>query len=232
MENIKSHKAMAITIQSPEYYHDVSGYLAKPMRPGSYPGIVMIHEWWGLNNYIKMTAEELAEEGYVVLAVDLFQGDVTNDPNRAMKLARSVKQEQASNNLRSAVQYLRQKENVSKIASLGWCFGGAQSLKLALSGEQLNATVIYYGNLTSDKKELARIHWPVLGIFGAEDEVVLEKEVNLFKKTLKELKIPNDIYIYPGVGHAFANPSNPDYGAKETIDAWNKMLGFLEKNLK
>jgi carboxymethylenebutenolidase len=125
-------------------------------------------------------------------------------------------------------------ENVdaSKIASLGWCFGGGQSLQLALNSKDqpLSATIIYYGvPLTNDTKSLSNIKWPILGIFGGKDMAIPIDTVKQFQTALNKTGITNEIYIYPNVGHAFANPSNPNYSANETSDAWKKTLAFLEK---
>jgi carboxymethylenebutenolidase len=221
-----------ISSQESAYFESVSGFLAKPESPGDYPGVIMIHEFWGLNDNVKMMAKELARSGYVVLAVDLYEGQVTDDRTRASELSSGINQERATANLRAATQYLRQNENVSRIASLGWCFGGGQSLQLALSGEPLDATVIYYGRLTSDQSMLNQIEWPVLGIFGAKDQSISVDSVNAFQNSLDELGVTNEIHIYPDVGHAFANPSGMNYAPNETRDAWEKTLTFLENNLK
>jgi carboxymethylenebutenolidase len=111
---------------------------------------------------------------------------------------------------------------------LGWCFGGGQSLQLALNTERpLAATVIYYGTLVTNQTELAEITWPVLGIFGAEDQSIPVDTVNQFKAALDANAVTNEIYIYDGVGHAFANPSGGNYAPEETTDAWDKTLAFL-----
>jgi carboxymethylenebutenolidase len=192
----------------------------------------MIHEWWGLNDHIKRTARELASEGYVVLAVDLYNGEVTADPDRARELSSSLDQDEAIQNMKSAITYLKTRENITKIASLGWCFGGGQSLQLALSGERLDATIIYYGNLITEESRLSSIKWPILGIFGEEDTAIPVETVKEFKSILGRLGIENEIYIYPGVGHAFANPTGTNYSPNEAEDAWKKTLIFLSKHLK
>jgi carboxymethylenebutenolidase len=233
--------------QSINYFDGSSGYLVYPttttdnnimattgQQQQKLPAVVMIHEWWGLNDNIKDMANELASEGYVVLAADLFNGEVATETNRARELSSSVRDnpEQAITNLQSAVQYLASLPNVnsSRIASLGWCFGGGQSLQLALNSEQnpLAATVIYYGNLVNDTNELSKIKWPVLGIFGDQDQSIPVKSVNAFEQALNKTGVTNEIYIYPGVGHAFANPSD-NYAPKEAADAWKKTLAFLNK---
>jgi carboxymethylenebutenolidase len=234
--------------QTINYFDGSSGYLVyadttnatsasgqQQQQQQKLPAVVMIHEWWGLNDNIKDMANELASEGYVVLAADLYNGEVATTPDKAMQLVGTVREnpEQAISNLQSAVQYLASLPNVnsSRIASLGWCFGGGQSLQLALNSEQnpLAATVIYYGNLVNDTNELSKINWPVLGIFGDQDQSIPVESVNAFEQALNETGITNEIYIYPGVGHAFANPSGDNYAHAETVDAWEKTLAFLKK---
>lgn len=232
--------------KSVEYAKGSLGYLVYPSstdinansitgQQQKLPAVVMIHEWWGLNDNIKEMADELAGEGYVVLGADLYNGEVATDPNRARELSSSVREnpQQAITNLQSAVQYLASLPNVngSRIAALGWCFGGGQSLQLALNSEQhpLAATVIYYGNLVNDTSELSKIKWPVLGIFGDQDNSIPVDSVRAFGRGLNETGVTNEIYIYPGVGHAFANPSGDNYAPEETADAWQKTLTFLDK---
>ncbi len=224
------------------YYDNALGYLVYPVTTQNnatekLPAVIMIHENRGLNDNIKATANLLSKQGYVVLAVDLFQGEVTTDPNRARQLASSVRNNSdiAIANMQSAVSYLSSLENVnaSRIASLGWCFGGGQSLQLALNSEDrpLAATIIYYGNLVNDTQALSKIKWPVLGIFGDQDQSIPVNSVKQFEQALNKIGVTNEIYIYPGVGHAFANPSNANYAPKETADAWQKTLAFLDRHV-
>ena len=213
------------------YFEETTGFYAKPTQDGQYPGVVMIHEWWGLNDNIKDMARQLASKGYRVLAVDLYNGQTATDANEARRLTSSLDQEVALENLKSAVDYL-QTEGSEKVASLGWCFGGGQSLQLSLSEVDLDATVIYYGNLVNDEGLLANIKWPVLGIFGDQDQSIPVSDVNEFEEALNSVGVENEIYIYPGVGHAFANPSGANYAPDETQDAWVKTTAFLDNNLK
>lgn len=211
------------------YFKNIKGFYAEPKLPGNYPGIIMIHEWWGLNEHIKEMALQLSSQGYRVLAVDLFS-TVAKNPEEAMKQVRGLNQLSAIENMKAAKKYL--KDNGSeKIGSLGWCFGGAQSLQVSLN-EDIDATVIYYGNLILDETKLKSLKSPVLGIFGDKDTSIPVENVNSFRDTLTRLKLNNDINIYPGVGHAFANPSGQNFSPKETSDAWDKTLNFLQNNLK
>jgi carboxymethylenebutenolidase len=221
------------------YFDSSSGYLVYPSAATTtkkLPAVIMIHENRGLNDYIKTMANTLAREGYVVLAVDLFKGQVAQTSQQAQQLASFARSNPATtiSNLQAAVNYVSSLPFVdsSKIASIGWCFGGGQSLQLALHSEQhpLVATILYYGTpLITDKQQLSKIKWPVLGIFGDKDQAISLSNIQQFKVALDSIGIPNEIHIYKGLGHAFANPSGANYAPNETIDAWQKTLGFLKK---
>jgi carboxymethylenebutenolidase len=197
----------------------------------------MIHEWWGLNEDIKNQADILAREGYVVLAVDLYQGEVAATSDRSRELSSSVRNnpDSAIDNLQSAVNYVKSLQIVdgNRIASLGWCFGGDWSLQLAVNSSEdpLAATIVYYGRPVTDTASLSNIHWPILGIFGDQDQAIPVESVKQFAAALNASDVTNDIYLYKGVGHAFANPSGDNYAPKETADAWQKTIGFLKTNL-
>jgi carboxymethylenebutenolidase len=139
----------------------------------------------------------------------------------------------AIENMKSAIAYLSSLQivNASRIASIGWWFGGGQSLQLALNSKDhpLAATIIYYGQVVNDTNEISKIKWPVLGIFGDHDQSISVDSVKAFEQALNETGVTNEIYIYAGVGHAFANPSNDNYAPQETADAWKKTLAFLKK---
>lgn len=231
-EMMKNGNTAAITIEdNVEYYSGAKGYFVRPEAPGNYPGVVMIHENRGLRPEIRETAETLAKEGYLVLAVDLL-GGTAEDQTGARALTANFKQDVGTANMRAATQFLRER-GATKLASLGWCFGGRQSVELAISGEQLAATVVYYGGgMATTTDRLAPIQWPVLGVFGDKDQIIPVETVRTFESSLNTLGIENEIYIYPGVGHAFANPSGMNYAPNETMDAWQKTLAFLEKHLR
>jgi carboxymethylenebutenolidase len=250
--NSQQNSSTPLENKTVNYFGNASGYLVYPTASSSlliknnntaannndtFPAVIMIHENKGLNNNIKNMANLLAKEGYVVLAVDLFNGEVTTDQKRASELTQSIRDnpDAAITNLKSAVKYLALLPNVNpqKIASLGWCFGGQQSLQLALNSEDhpLAATVIYYGRLVTEPETLSKIKWPVLGIFGDQDQSIPVTSVEQFEEALTQNGITNEIYIYKGVGHAFANPSGDNYAPNETKGAWQKTLSFLNKYL-
>ena len=247
LTRLDSNAGVDLQNKTVNYYDQANGYLVYPSASnenksgnnnGTPPAVVMIHENKGLNDHIKNMANLLARNGYVVLAVDLFKGEVTTDRNRSSELTQYIRDNPdiATANLQSAVKYLASLPNVNaeKIASLGWCFGGAQSLQLALNSQDhpLSATVIYYGRLITDNATLAKIKWPVLGIFGDQDSSIPVDTVKAFESALNSNNIPNEIYIFKGVGHAFANPSGDNYAPTETKDAWDKTLSFLDKHLR
>jgi carboxymethylenebutenolidase len=229
-----------------DYFEDARGYLVYPVssdesqatNESKLPAVIMIHENKGLNDHIKNMANLLAQQGYVVLAVDMFKGEVVTEQNDSRRLTQAVRSnpENAINNLQAAVEYVSSLPNVdpTKIASMGWCFGGGQSLQLALNSQDhpLAATIVYYGSpLITDNSNLSKIKWPVLGVFGDQDQGIPVEKVNEFKATLEEVGVPNEIHIYPGVGHAFANPSGDNYAPTETQDAWEKTVSFLKRYL-
>jgi len=214
------------------YFQNSKGYLAKPNIDGQYPAVIMIHEWWGLNENIRDMAEKLASHGYIVFAVDLYDGKVATTSDEARQLVSSFDEKYWVENMNLASSYIQKQYSPQKIGSIGWCFGGGQSLNLALNNDDIDATVIYYGQLVSEKEALSTINWPVLGIFAELDQGIPPEQVNEFEAALNDLDIPNDIYIYPDVHHAFANPSGERYAPEASMDAWQKTIEFLEMNLK
>jgi len=225
-----SDVALAIE-ENVEYFPGARGYFVRPEVDGNYPGIVMIHENRGLRPEIKDTAETLAKEGYMILAVDLL-GDIVETQEEARALTAEFNQERGVSNMQAAADYLR-RHGAQKLASWGWCFGGRQSVELSISGEPLDATVVYYGGgMATSREKLASINWPVFAVFGGDDQLIPFEMVSDFEESLRTLGVENEIYIYPGVGHAFANPSGANYASEETMDAWEKTLAFLERTLK
>jgi len=221
-----------ITTSQVNYFEDAQGFLAKPSADGSYPGVILIHEWWGLNDNIKDMARDLASYGYVVLAADLYAGQVATTSDGARQLVTTFDSAKGIENIKAAAEFLKQNHDVEKLATIGWCFGGSQSMNFAISGNPIDATIIYYGQPVTNATELSKISWPVLGIFGELDQGIPIEKVNEFQSLLNQLGIQNEIVIYLGVGHAFANPSGASYAPEETKDAWQKTLAFLENHLK
>jgi len=220
----------------------VAGFLARPGGDAAEsagapapPGIIVIHEWWGLNDNIRAIARQLADAGYAALAVDLFNGEVAADATRARELTSGVSGRAAEidDNLRQAYRYLSEDQGAPRVGVIGWCFGGAWSLRTALLlPDEVDATVIYYGKLVTDRDELAPLQMPILGIFGAEDQSIPVATVREFESALHALGKDATIRVYEGANHAFANPSGTRYNAEAARDAWDKTTAFFEENLK
>jgi carboxymethylenebutenolidase len=224
--------SFAVKTQSVTYFENYTGYLAMPDAEGIFPGIIVIHELWGLNDNMKDMAEELASHGYVALAVNLYGAEAATTSEEGRQMMSAYDLQKGIENMNGAIAYLEENHGVQKVGSIGWCFGGGQSLELALNNRNMDATVIYYGRLTTDQERLSSISWPVLGIFAGLDTGITMETVKEFEKALDEIGIQNEIYIYPNVNHAFANPSGQRYAPEETKDAWEKTLAFLSSTLK
>lgn len=213
----------------------VSGYLVEPATSGKHPAIILIHEWWGLNDWVKEQANKFADLGYVALAVDLYRGKSTTDPMVAHELMRGLPQDRGVRDLKAAFSYLASRPDVEpdKIGVVGWCMGGGYSILLAENEPRLAACVVNYGALPTDPRNIAKIRAPVLGNFGADDIGITSQDVHAFARAMKGDGKSVDVKIYPGAGHAFENPNNKTgYRPQATKDAWSRMVVFFKANLQ
>ena len=213
----------------------VQAVLYIPQGKGPFPALVVIHEWWGLNDWVKEQASKLADEGYVTLAVDLYRGKIATTPDTAQQLMRDVSDERADQDLHMAVAFLKSQSEVKKdrIGAIGWCMGGGYALDVALQEPSLAADVINYGELLADPADLKKIKAPILGIFGGVDRSIPQSDVNKFAQQLKSFGKSVDVHIYPDAGHAFENPNNTSgYRKDDAADAWKRTVEFLAANLK
>jgi carboxymethylenebutenolidase len=210
-----------------------AGYLAEPKGKGPFPAVVVVIEWWGLNDQIKGVADRLAAEGYVALVPDLYYGKVTADPEKAHELMRGLDEKVAVKDLSSAVGYLRSLPEVgsSKVGSIGFCMGGGVSLRLALAGAGLSGAVMFYGQPETDPAALKSVSCPVLGLFGAEDQGIPTEKVEEMAKQLNQVGKGAEVKTYPGAGHAFFNETRPSYNQAAAEDAWKRTLAFFKANL-
>ncbi len=213
----------------------VKGILYTPSGKGPFPALIVIHEWWGLNDWVKEQASNLADQGYVTLAVDLYRGKVASSSDEAHQLMRGVPEDRSKRDLAAAFDYLESLSDVNKkkIGAIGWCMGGGYSLDVALQEPTLAADVINYGHLATDPAELKKINAPVLGLFGGKDMGITPDDVHKFEQQMKQLGKKIDVTIYPEAGHAFEKPNNKGgYREGDAKDAWNKTVSFLAANLK
>jgi len=213
----------------------VSGMLYLPSGSGPFPGLVVVHEWWGLNDWVKEQASKLADQGYAALAIDLYRGQLATTPDEAHQLMRGVPQDRATQDLLAASSYLRSQKNVdpARIGTIGWCMGGGYALDLAVADPKLKAAVINYGHLASSADTVKKINAAVLGIFGAQDKGIPESSVREFETLMRQQGKKIEIMIFPDAGHAFENPNNKTgYRPDDAQKAWQKTVEFLGKNLK
>ncbi|MFN8549185.1 MAG: dienelactone hydrolase family protein [Candidatus Eisenbacteria bacterium] len=209
-------------------------YLSLPEKAKApLPAVLVIHEWWGLNDHVKHWADRLAADGYAALAVDLYGGQVATDADGAMSLMKSVQDSTSLRTLAAALQFLHEDPRIdaNKIGSIGWCFGGGWSLRTALLSPELSACVIYYGRPVMDVEQLKTIHAEVLGVFGNLDSSIPPATVDQFEAALKQAGVKETVLRFNAV-HAFANPSNPKYDEASAGAAWKEVRALLKRTLK
>jgi carboxymethylenebutenolidase len=210
------------------------GILYLPHGAGPHPALIVIHEWWGLNDWVKQQAQGYAAKGYVALAVDLYRGKVATTPDLAHELSRGLPQDQGVRDLTAALAYLAARKDVKRdrIGAVGWCMGGGYALQLAIAAPSLKAVAVNYGSLATDKEALGKIHAAVLGNFGGQDHGIPPEAVHAFEAAMQSLGKPVDAKIYPQAGHAFENPNNQaGYRAEDAADAMARLDRFFAGTL-
>lgn len=209
------------------------GYLSLP--PGAKPGmpaVIVVHEWWGLNDHIRHWADRLAATGIAALAVDLYGGNVATTTEQAQKYMTSVSPDIAIKTLKAAAEYLKDDPQIKakKRGVIGWCFGGHWSLETALAVHNLDAAVVYYGFVPTDEKSLKELNTPLLAFFGTQDKSIPKDQVDAFEATLKRLN--KDVRIERfDADHAFANPSGDHYNSEASKKAWEQTRAFFAAKL-
>lgn len=234
----KIEESLPVLTEQVAYYTKdgklVYGFMARPATAGQFPGLVMIHEWWGLNENMKDLAKQYAGQGYVALAVDLYEGQAAATAAEAQTLATAVRNntDGAMLNLGAAVNYMKSRPYVAaaRIASVGWCFGGGWAYEMAKNNMGVKATVMYYGRF-SPADDLSMMKSHIIGHFGANDISIKVDDVKQFQATLGKLSNEHEIYIYPNAGHGFANTVNAGYDEQSAQEAWERTLAFLKKEL-
>ncbi len=233
-----SVSALAVEGKSVSYKsgdETVHATLYRPAGKGPFPALMVIHEWWGLNDWVKEQASKFADEGYVALAIDLYRGKVADNPDLAHELMRGVPEDRAKRDLRAAYDFLAAQADVRKdrLGAIGWCMGGGYALDVALAEPHLAADVINYGHLATDPDELKKIQAPILGLFGGQDRGITPEDVKKFQQAMETLGKKIEVKIYSDAGHAFENPNNKQgYRAEDAADAWKRTIAFLAETLK
>ena len=207
------------------------GALAMPDADNA-PALLLVHEWWGLNDQIKAVAAEFAKLGFIAFAIDLFDAPPADTPDGAMKLIQGLDPKVATAKLVAAVEWLRKNpKGNGKVGTIGWCFGGGWSLNASLA-TPVDATVIYYGNVEKTADQLKALKGPVLGNFGTLDQNINKDMVAGFEAAMKAAGKDIDPAVnWYTADHGFANPTSARYDAEDTAAAWDTTLAFLRKNL-
>lgn len=228
--------AAPVEVSYPSGPETVHAFLYSPAGGGAakHPAVIVIHEWWGLNDWAKEQAADLAAHGYVALAIDLYRGEVATDADTAHQLSRGVPQDRGIRDLKAAEAYLSAQKNVdrNRIGAIGWCMGGGYALAFAVADPHLKAVVANYGPPPTDPTALGQINAAILGNYGGLDKGIAPASVESFAADMKKIGKKVDVKIYPDAGHAFENPNNKTgYRAEDAADAKSRSLHFFAREL-
>jgi carboxymethylenebutenolidase len=213
------------------------GYLAVPAGKGKHGAVVLIHEWDGLGERVKLVADAFAAEGYVALAADLYSGRTGANPQENMALVKETlaNPRRIIENLDAAVKFLKTRKDVNgKVAAIGWCYGGGVALSFGLDGADHEGTAMFYGRLVDDPEKLKHLHHELYGTFAGLDENIKRDDVDHFVAALRGAGIANDVHVYDDVKHGFwlYVDRDPDANAAPALDAWQRLKAYLARVLK
>lgn len=208
------------------------GYLARQSGADPQPAVVVIQEWWGLNEHIEDVTRRFAREGFVTLAPDLYHGEVATEPSEAQKLVMELDMAEAVREIQRAIGFLQQQDYVSDspVGIVGFCMGGGLVLQTALVEDDLGAAVAFYGSPLSPENA-GSVQAPVLGLYGAEDSGIPVDRVEAMDAGFDDAGVPNEVYIYDGAGHAFFNDTRQSYNPDVAEDAWMKTLAWFRRHI-
>ena len=208
---------------------------ARPSGAGAYPGVIVVQEWWGLNDHIRDVAQRIAAEGFVTLTPDLYKGRVTKDPNQASAWMAALDREEAMRILLGTLRFFQEKEPIyaEHIGVVGFCMGGSYALLLACRTPALKVAVPFYGDHPDPIDQVKNIRCPVLFIAGGKDRWINAPKVQKLKEAFQQYGVHGEVRIYPDADHAFFNDTRPDvYNPAAAQDAWTRALGLLSRTLK
>jgi len=213
---------------------DTRGYLAVPEGEGPFPAVILIHEWNGVVDRIRHTADAFAEHGYIAFAADLYRGRTGSNRDENIALMREARSDEEIiiRNLDAAVRWVRENTpSTGKVATVGWCFGGGLALSYALGGERHEGTAIFYGSLIDDPEQMSHIHHEVYGTFAENDRGIPVEEVENFVEALRQAGIENDVHIYDDVNHGFwlYTERDPANNRPAAAHAWERLKMYLER---
>jgi carboxymethylenebutenolidase len=210
----------------------IGGYLVSPAS-GKGAGVIVIHEWWGLNDHIRDVSDRFAKEGYVAFAPDLYDGKVTENAEEAGRLMNGLDRNYALNTLKGAVEYLKSRDDVdeTRIGVTGFCMGGTYALALACHSADIKAAVPFYGDIPSDD-ELEQLSSPVLFIGAENDFWITMDKMKCLEDSLIKFDKQGELKVYKDVGHAFFNDTRPEaYDREASSDAWERVTEFFARYL-
>jgi len=215
---------------------DNKGYLVVPEGTGPFPAVILIHEWNGLVERVKQTADAFAAEGYVALCADLYSGrtGANREENRALVRETLADMDTIIANLDAAATYLKERDDVTgKVAAIGWCYGGGVALSYALGSDRHEGTAIFYGRLLDDPDKMAHIHHEVYGTFAEMDGGIPPEAVDKFVAALRQAGVANDVHIYDDVRHGFwlHVDRDPETNTKPALDAWQRLKLYLKRSI-
>jgi len=215
---------------------DTRGYLALPEGNGPFPAVILIHEWNGLVDRVRQTADAFAAHGYIALAADLYSGRTGSNRDENMALVREVRADESTMiaNLDAAVAWLASSTpTTGRVATIGWCFGGGIALSYALGGEEHEGTAIFYGSLLDDPEQMSHVHHEIYGTFAENDRGIPVEEVNAFVEAMRAAGIENDVHIYDNVEHGFwlHTERDSDTNRPAAAHAWERLRAYLKRTI-
>jgi carboxymethylenebutenolidase len=213
---------------------EVRVFVAKPPGEGPFPAVVMVHEFWGLRQEIVDKAKLLAKEGYLVIAPDTYRNQRTDWIPRAIYLSASTPKDRVNEDMNEVFSWLEAQAVVDpkRIAVMGFCYGGTVALNFSLSNPRVAATGVFYGQLQTDPEVLKRLQGPVLGVFGGADASIPLEKVRAFEAGLETAKVPHEVKVYDGMGHAFVQSVAEIEAGGPQGQAWAQLKAFLNRSLK
>jgi carboxymethylenebutenolidase len=222
-------------IEFPANGDNAPGYLARPEGDGPFPGVVVIQEWWGLDDHIKDVTERFAAEGFVALAPDLYRGQVAAEPDDARRLAMELERDQAMLDIQGAVNYLLVQPIVEpkQAGIIGFCMGGGLAMMMSYRGENVGAAVVFYGGgVQPSDEELEAISAPLLGIYGEADGGIPVERVEEWDTRLHQFGVEHKMIVYPDAPHAFFNNERSSYRPDAAADAWQRTQEWFGRHLR
>jgi carboxymethylenebutenolidase len=207
----------------------IPGYLAEPAEPKG--GMIVIQEWWGLNDDIREIADRYAAEGFLAFAPDLYHGTLATEPDEARKLAMSLERQAAAEEIDAAIAWMKTERGVAKVGCVGFCMGGGLTLATALrTSSNVDAVHVYYGGGMPDPAQLETIRVPVMGSYGGEDKGIPKEQVDGLRDALAKAGTPNDIMLYDGAQHSFFN-AGPAHHPEAAQHSWERSIGWFNQHL-